>query len=94
MKKRLDIVEVETRKSKSGKDYRVCQCIVHDTEGHKRVGELMVFKPETELPVKEGSYIADFEVSVNWERVVGAELVNLHPFQSGPVTASAGGKAA
>lgn len=77
MQKKLTILEVEERKSKAGNKFRVAQCIVH---GEKiKVGELMIFKPEIECT--PGEYIAVFDISVNFERQVGAELVKLVPFR-------------
>lgn len=80
MKKHIEIIEVEERTSKTGKKYRVCQCIVVGIDGKKRVGEMMVFNGDLEL--KEGSFIAEFDVTVNFERMVGAELIRLVPFDS------------
>lgn len=80
MKKHIEIIEVEERTSKTGKKYRVCQCIVVGIDGKKRVGEMMVFNSDLEL--KEGSFIAEFDVTVNFERMVGAELIRLVPFDS------------
>jgi len=76
MKKQLHILEVEDRVSKkSGNKYRVAQCIVKGD--NIRVGELMIFKPD--LVVAAGEYEADFDVSVNFDKQVGAELVALRP---------------
>ncbi len=85
LKKVLIIIGVETLKSKAGKDYRVAQCIV---EGEAvKVGKLMVFKPE--LQIQPGSYDAEFEVNVNYDGFVAAELVNLKPTQAAPGTVAA-----
>lgn len=76
MRKTITVLEVEERVSKkSGNKYRVAQCIVHGEK--KRVGELMIFKPEIE--VTEGQFHADFDVDVNFERQVSAQLVRLVP---------------
>lgn len=77
MQKKLSILEVEERKSKAGKVYRVAQCVVH---GEKiKVGELMIFN--SDIQVAPGEYVAQFDVSVNYERQVGAELIRLEPFR-------------
>lgn len=77
MKKVLTVIEVENRTSKkSGRPYRVAQCIVHGE--NKRVGELMIFNDA--LEVKTGNYEAYFEISVNYERMITSELVSLKPY--------------
>lgn len=75
MKKILQILDVEERKSKAGNMFRVAQCVV---KGDKvRVGELMIFNKE--IQVAPGEFEAEFDVTVNFERQVGAELVALRP---------------
>lgn len=85
--KQLTILAVETRISKkSGKPYRVAQCVV---EGESvKVGELMLFRED--MQVYPGTYNAEFDVTVNYEKQVGAELIALHPAvaQSGTIGAS------
>lgn len=77
MKKVLTIIEVENRiGKKSGKPYRVAQCIVIGE--NQRVGELMVFNDQIEL--KPGQYEAFFDVTVNYEKNVTSELISLKPY--------------
>lgn len=76
--KRVEILEVEERTSKSGNKYRVCQCVVHGHDGKKKVGELMVFNKE--LTFGEGAYVVEFDVAVNFDRQVVAEPVRFIPF--------------
>lgn len=79
MQKVISILEVEERTSKkSGNKYRVAQCVVHGE--NKRVGELMIFNKD--ITVGEGDYVASFDVTVNFERQVSAELVGLTPVKS------------
>lgn len=79
MKKLVTILEVEDRTSKkSGNKYRVAQCIVKGE--NIRVGELMVFKPE--IKVAPGDFEAEFDVTVNFERQVSAELIALNPVKA------------
>lgn len=88
MKKYLEIIEVEERTSKkSGNKYRVCQCILIDSEGKKKVGELMVFNKD--IPLSEGTFQAEFDVTVNFDKNVSAELVALIPFDPSAVGAAA-----
>lgn len=76
MRKTLTILDVEERTAKkSGNKYRVAQCVVHGEK--KKVGELMIFNKE--IVVAEGEFYADFDVSVNFDRQVNAELVRLTP---------------
>lgn len=87
MKKHLEIIEVEERTSKkSGNKYRVCQCILVDAEGKKKVGELMVFNKD--IPLSEGTFLAEFDVAVNFDKNVTAELVALIPFDPGSLSAA------
>lgn len=82
MQKTVTILEVEERKgAKSGKLYRVAQCIVHGEK--KRVGELMIFN--SDIKCFEGEFVAHFDVTVNFERQVAAELVGLTPVKPGVV---------
>lgn len=76
--KRVEILEIEERKSKSGNVYRVLQCVVYSHEGKKRVGEMMVFNKE--LLFTEGTFVVDFEVDVNFDRQVVAVPVKFTPY--------------
>lgn len=76
MRKTVTILDVEERTAKkSGNKYRVAQCIVHGEK--KKVGELMIFN--VDVVVTEGEYYADFDISVNFDRQVTAELLRLIP---------------
>lgn len=76
LRKTLHILEVEERTAKkSGNKYRVAQCVVVGEK--KKVGELMIFNPD--IVAGEGEYHADFDITVNFERQVTAELVALTP---------------
>lgn len=79
--KRLEIIEVDEKTSKSGNKFRVCQCIVHtpnaDGGTKKRVGELMVF--DKDMVVTEGSFHGEFDIDVNFDKQVVAKLVRLVP---------------
>lgn len=84
MQKTITILEVEERKAKSGRSYRVAQCVVH---GEKtRVGELMIFNPD--IKAGEGEFSAVFDVTVNFERQVAAELIGLTPVRAAAPKAS------
>lgn len=76
MRKTVTILDVEVRiAKKSGKPYRVAQCIVH---GEKiKVGEMMIFNPD--IKCEAGEFHADFEIDVNFERQVSASLIGLTP---------------
>jgi GrpB-like predicted nucleotidyltransferase (UPF0157 family) len=76
MKKVLTIIETEERTAKSGRKYRVSQCIVHGE--NKRVGELMIFNDQ--LAAEPGNYEAYFEIHVDYERRITSELVSLKPY--------------
>lgn len=76
--KRVEILEVEERKSKSGNMYRVCQCVVHGVDGKKKVGEMMVFNKD--IVLSEGNYIIEYDVTVNFDRQVVAEPVRAVPY--------------
>jgi hypothetical protein len=90
IRKKVTILEVEERTSKkSGNKYRVAQCVVHGE--NKRVGELMIFNKDIEA--KEGDFLAEFDVTVNFERMVTAELMRLIPFVEGRTAAPASAKA-
>jgi hypothetical protein len=80
MQKKLTILEVENRKSKkTGNEYRVAQCIVQGE--NIRVGELMIFNKD--IAVSKGDFNAHFEINVNFDKQVGAELVALVPVSPG-----------
>lgn len=83
MRKTVTILDVETRTAKkSGKPYRVAQCIVH---GDKiKVGEMMIFGAD--IVCEKGEFFADFEVDVNFDRQVSANLVRLMPVNGRPVS--------
>lgn len=90
MQKILTVIEVENRVSKkSGRGYRVAQCIVHGES--KRVGELMIFNDQ--LQVGQGNFEAHFEISVNFERMITSELVSLKPYAGALPGAGAAAKA-
>ena len=75
MRKHVQILAVEDRKSKSGNMYQVAQCVVHGDQ--IKVGELWSFsKIVTLVP---GDFLAEFEITVDMERKVTAELVAMHP---------------
>lgn len=76
MRKELEILSVEEKTSKKGTKYFVCQCIVHHGEDMK-VGELSVFQKGI-TPAK-GKFMAEFDIRVDFERRVGAELIALTP---------------
>lgn len=76
LRKTLSILEIEERTAKkSGNKYRVAQCIVVGEK--KKVGELMIFNPE--IKAGEGDFFADFDITVDFERRVTAELIALTP---------------
>lgn len=75
--KRVQILFVEIRKSKAGNNYQVAQCVVYDKEGVPKVGELWSFNKE--LVITTGEFVAEFEISVDMDRKVSAQLVGLHP---------------
>lgn len=76
MRKTVTILDVEERTAKkSGNKYRVAQCIVHGEK--KKVGELMIFNKD--VVAGEGEFYADFDISVNFDRQVTAELLRLIP---------------
>lgn len=76
MRKTVTVLDVEERTAKkSGNKYRVAQCVVHGEK--KKVGELMIFNKD--VVVTEGEYYADFDISVNFDRQVTAELLRLIP---------------
>lgn len=75
--KRVQILFVETRKSKAGNNYQVAQCVVYDKDGIPKVGELLNFNKD--LTVQTGEFVAEFEISVDMDRKVSAQLVGMHP---------------
>lgn len=75
--KRVQILFVEVRKSKAGNNYQVAQCVVYDKEGVPKVGELWSFNKD--LTITTGEFVAEFEISVDMDRKVSAQLVGLHP---------------
>lgn len=77
LKKTLQVLQVEEKTAKSGYKYRVAQCVLKDTEGKIKVGELMLFNPD--LPVAAGEYDAEFEMVVDREGKVSAQVVALVP---------------
>lgn len=75
--KRVQILFVEVRKSKAGNNYQVAQCVVYDKEGVPKVGELWSFNKD--LTLTTGEFFAEFEISVDMDRKVSAQLVAMHP---------------
>lgn len=75
--KRVQILFVEVRKSKAGNNYQVAQCVVYDKEGVPKVGELWSFNKD--LTLTTGEFVAEFEISVDMDRKVSAQLVGMHP---------------
>lgn len=86
--KRVQILFVEPRKSAKGNTYHVAQCVVYDKEGLPKVGELWSFNKD--LTITQGEFFAEFEISVDMDRKVSAQLVALHPVsKSGVIVPSA-----
>lgn len=75
--KRVQILYVEVRKSKAGNNYQVAQCVVYDKDGVPKVGELWSFNKD--LTLVQGEFVAEFEISVDMDRKVSAQLVGMHP---------------
>lgn len=75
--KRVQILYVEARKSKAGNSYQVAQCVVYDKDGVPKVGELWSFNKD--LTLVQGEFVAEFEISVDMDRKVSAQLVGMHP---------------
>lgn len=94
MKKRIQVLQVETRKgAKSGKEFFVAQCVLHGDDGQVKVGELTVFNPEVGRTMAPGDYQAEFDVRVDFDRRLTAELIALHPVsRSGVAQSSAQAK--
>lgn len=88
MKAILEILSVEKRSGISRKsgvptpfEMVVAQCVVH---GEKiQVGELVLPKDMDEP--KPGRYSADFEVSVDFDKRIGARLIKLNPIAAAGV---------
>lgn len=78
--KRLQILDIEQKKSKSGNAYWVAQCVVYDREDKPKVGELWHFNKDVEL--KKGEFTAVFEVDVDMDRKVSSSLVALNPYRA------------
>lgn len=77
IKKRVQILAFEQKKSKSGNAYVVAECIVYGDQ--IRVGQMMVFG-DMARKIAVGEFLATYEVTVNYERQVTAELVELLPY--------------
>jgi hypothetical protein len=75
--KRVQVLYVDVRKSKAGNNYQVAQCVVYDKEGIPKVGELWSFNKD--LTIVAGEFVADFEISVDMDRKVSAQLVGMYP---------------
>jgi len=92
IQKRVQVLYVEPRKSAKGNTYQVAQCVVLNTEGVPKVGELWNFNKD--LTVVPGEFHAEFEISVDMDRKVSASLVAMHPVKpvSSPAPASAASK--
>lgn len=88
--KRVQILFVEPRKSAKGNTYHVAQCVVFDKEGVPKVGELWSFNKD--LTITQGEFFAEFEISVDMDRKVSAQLVALHPVTKAAVVAPATSK--
>lgn len=84
--KRVQILFVEVRKSKAGNNYQVAQCVVYDKEGVPKVGELWSFNKD--LTLTQGEFVAEFEISVDMDRKVSAQLVGMHPVSKTGVVSS------
>jgi hypothetical protein len=80
IQKRVQVLYVEARKSAKGNAYHVAQCVVFDKEGIPKVGELWSFNKE--LTIVPGEFHAEFEIAVDMDRKVSANLVAMHPLKS------------
>lgn len=87
IQKRVQVLHVDVRKSKAGNNYQVAQCVVYDKDGIPKVGELWNFNKD--LSVAGGEFVAEFEISVDMERKVSAQLVAMHPVSKSGVVAPA-----
>ena len=76
IRKRIQILAVEEKKSKAGNPYFVAECVVYGEQ--IRVGQMMVFG-DIAKTVCPGEFYATYEVAVNYERQITAELVRLEP---------------
>lgn len=74
VRKHIQILAVEERKSQKGNAYQVAQCVVHGEQ--IKVGELWHFNTKS-LTLSPGDFVAEFEVSVDMDRKITAELVGL-----------------
>lgn len=92
IQKRVQVLYVEPRKSAKGNSYQVAQCVVINSDGVPKVGELWSFNKD--LTIEPGEFHAEFEISVDMDRKVSASLVAMHPVKpvSSPVSASAASK--
>lgn len=75
--KRVQILAFEEKKSKAGNPYVVAECVVFGEQ--IKVGQMMVFG-DMAKKIQTGEFVARFEVTVNFERQVTAELVELVPY--------------
>lgn len=89
-KHQLQILAVNLSEGKSkrtGNDWRMhkAQCVMQGPDGSVQVGELLL--PKSMAHVPPGKYLAEFELGINYDRLVVPVLTQLHP--SDPATKSA-----
>lgn len=80
VQKRVQVLFVEPRKSAKGNTYHVAQCVVYDKNNVPKVGELWSFNKE--LTIEQGEFFAEFEIAVDMDRKVSANLVAMHPVKA------------
>ncbi|MQQ99259.1 hypothetical protein [Glaciimonas soli] len=88
-------INVQSGKSKkTGNDYEIhkAQCVIRGANDSTQVGELNLPK-ELALTVP-GKYLAEFELSINFDRLVIPRVIALHPFPNRSVAPSPTPKAA
>lgn len=92
----IEIVAVNKQSGtakKSGNPYEIykAQCIVKGPDQSIQVGELNL--PKSLIETTPGKYLAEFELGVNFDRMVIPMITKLHPFGEGAKPAAAAPKA-
>lgn len=56
----------DVRKSKSGNEFQVLQCVVTYEGGKKVVGRMQVFGEIAKTPIPAGDYMPEYEVAIGF----------------------------